>query len=251
MRLILLCLFVNVVLGESTNTTLDSINQALREFNQESFDQLLSKLNGTEWRSENKETLLHLAAKSGFFESAKALIAKDPSLVNVADKDYETPLHYSSQHGHCDIVKLLLSNGANPNALSKFLSYDNSTTIPSVSALHWASRKGHVECVRTLLDKGANINHQTREGQTALQIACYNDKYEVVKLLIEKGADVNIKDTDNKTALHIAAKYGNYEIVKLLVESGADTNIKDTDGKTPLDLAKDKEIIDYLKEKTS
>jgi ankyrin repeat protein len=78
-------------------------------------------------------------------------------------------------------VALLLKNGANVDALSKY-SDDNSTTAPSASALQWAARGGHNECVQILLNNGTNINHQAENEWTALHEAADEGKYEVVKV---------------------------------------------------------------------
>ncbi|KAI6170439.1 Alpha-latroinsectotoxin-Lt1a-like protein [Aphelenchoides bicaudatus] len=215
-RLILLFLIVKTVTGESV--AFDSINQTLSNFNQETFDQLISKI-GTNWTdNEYQHTLLHLAARNGYYSTAKALINKDPSLINATDKDNWYPIHYGAFKGHCDIISLLLENGADVNSLAKF---DDDPNSPSVSPLYLAARKGHVGCVRVLLDNGANINHQTSEGESAIHIASKEGHYDVVKLLVERGADTNIKDNDNDTALDLAIKSDNrnYELINYLDEN--------------------------------
>ncbi|KAI6171416.1 Kallikrein-4 [Aphelenchoides bicaudatus] len=209
---------------DAKNITTALIEQTLKKFSQKNFDLLLSKLNGTNWTDEDQDTLLHIAAEYDYYEAAKALIAKDPSIVNATDKYHETPLHMAASNGQCDIVKLLLDKGADVNALANF-DDDNSTNPPSVSALYWAASYGYIKCVWVLLEKGANTSHQDRYGYTALNIASKFGYYEVVKALIAKDPKlVNVTDKHHWYPIHFAARYGHCDIVKLLVDNGADVN---------------------------
>ncbi|KAI6170532.1 Serine/threonine-protein phosphatase 6 regulatory ankyrin repeat subunit B [Aphelenchoides bicaudatus] len=222
MRLVLFLLLIKI--GDSTNITFNSINETLSNFNQQSFDQLISKL-GTNWTdSEQQETLLHVASENGYYEATKALIQKDRRLVNYTDKYHRFPLHIASLKGRCNIIKLLLENNANPNALAKF-GIDLPTTLPSVSALQLAASTEHTECVRTLLNSGSDISHQDRDGVTALHIACQFGRYETAKTLIDKSPHlINVTDNYNRYPIHYAAWNGRCDIIKLLLESNADVN---------------------------
>jgi ankyrin repeat protein len=64
----------------------------------------------------------------------------------LAGNDLYTPLHWAARKGNLDVVKLLLENGANPNAV------DNSKNTP----LHKAAGNGPTEVARLLLDSGAD-----------------------------------------------------------------------------------------------
>ncbi|KAI6170522.1 Suppressor of tumorigenicity 14 protein-like protein [Aphelenchoides bicaudatus] len=237
----------------TTSPSVSALYLAARNGQVECVRILLDKGAKIDHQANDGFTALHIASQEDKYEVVKTLIKKNPSLVNATDKFKAIPLHAAAFNGHCDIVKLLLSNGADVNALTRF-GNDDSTDPPSVSALYAAALNGSVECVRILLDKGANINIKTSEGLTALHIASQEGHYDVVKLLVERGADVNNQNNKGFTALHYASRYDRYEVAKLLVESGADVNIKSIDNKTALQLAKDaernNELIRYLEENT-
>jgi len=96
-----------------------------------------------------------------------------------------TALMMASKNGHAEIVRLLLSRGAEINM---------QTTNCGKTALMFASRGGHLETVKLLLDSGADVNVQkTDDGATALLMATKNGHTEVVRLLLSKGAQVNIR----------------------------------------------------------
>lgn len=88
---------------------------------------------------------------------------------------------------------------------------------------------------------------QFKKNNDLLDAVKSGDK-ETVKKLIEDGADIDCKDSDGATPLLNAVNNKNLDIVSILLENGADVNCKNFDGKTPLDLAKDNEIIAFLKE---
>jgi len=75
--------------------------------------------------------------------------------------------------GKVDIVKTLLSSGANINIS------DNYGRTP----LYIASMKGHIDVIKTLLSSGANINIADN-GRTPLYIASDNGHIDVIKTLL-------------------------------------------------------------------
>eukprot|EP00939_MAST-03C_sp_MAST-3C-sp1_P000497 g497.t1 len=58
-----------------------------------------------------------------------------------------TALHCAAFRGHYECVRLILSHGADPNAIDDF----------DRTALHRAARKGHKQVVRLLIDRGSDV----------------------------------------------------------------------------------------------
>ncbi len=133
-------------------------------------------------------------------------------------------LRNACENGNIDLVKKMLSYGADVNAKN-----NNGET-----SLHSASIHGYTEIVKLLLEHGADVNVKNNNGRTALYLASTNRHIETVKLLLGHGANVNVKDNNGDTPLYWASMYGYSETVKLLLEYGADVNAKNNNGKTPL-----------------
>ncbi|CAK9064067.1 unnamed protein product [Durusdinium trenchii] len=142
--------------------------------------------------------------------------------------DWDTALTAAAEHGHLEVVCLLLEAGADKNAAGEFF---------GGTALRAAATRGHLEVVRLLLRAGADKNAATTDGETALMRAAHNGHLEVVRLLLEAGAGKNAANTNGETALIGAAKHGHLIVARLLLQAGADKNAAATDGETALILA--------------
>jgi len=109
-----------------------------------------------------------------------------------------TPLIISATKGYITLAKILLEQGADPNAR-----IDGDGT-----ALIQAALNGHAEIANLLLEHGAAIDATDENGFSALMWACADDedvdKIEVVRTLLSRGADCNIATKEGLTAKDIA-----------------------------------------------
>ncbi|KAJ7273817.1 ankyrin repeat-containing domain protein [Mycena rebaudengoi] len=149
--------------------------------------------------------------------------------VNLLDRNlkYGNALQVASAKGNTELIKLLIEEGANVDALGG--KYGNTLQV--------ASWWGHEEVVKLLIEKGANINAQGGVTGNALHAASVRGHKTVVQLLIDKGADVDAQDGVQGTALQAASYFGNKEVVRLLIERGADLNAPDGRYGTALEAA--------------
>ena len=124
-------------------------------------------------------TPLHSAALVGDSEVIQVLL--DCKLnINAKARHDETALHNALQYwapNHFETVRLLLENGADPNARI----FDDS------APLHLASSKGTAEAVRLLLKYGADVVAVDGMGRTAFQVASEEGRDEITKLLSAHG----------------------------------------------------------------
>ncbi len=130
----------------------------------------------------------------GNIQEARALISAG-AYVDVQDQyqySGHTLLTWSARQGYKDIVRLLLSHGANSSVQNKW----------GHTALMEAANWNHEDIVEILLKAKADVNAQAY-GDSALRFAvmhCYTD---VVVLLLKAGADITVKDISGKTVLDI------------------------------------------------
>ena len=105
------------------------------------------------------------------------------------------------------------------------------------TALHKAVLGNYQDCVELLLDYGATINTIDKAEKTALYLAAEKGYSSMVEYLVRKRANVKLSSSSG-SALHAAAKSGNVAIVELLVTQGLHIEEKTRDtGWTPLTAA--------------
>jgi ankyrin repeat protein len=172
------------------------------------------------------EIVLHYASEHGYFDIVKLSIEYDTDIHS--NSDYA--LRFAAGNNHLEIVKILIKNGAYINTISNY-------------ALRVASEKGHLEIVKILIENDADIH---AISDYALRYASGNGHLEIVKYLIEKGADIH---AELDYALRFASGHNHLLVVQFLIENGADIHaIIDY----PLRFAAEKghlEIVKYLCEK--
>ncbi len=156
---------------------------------------------------------IYEASSLGDLEQVKQLVKRDPEKVKSYSAEGFPALGLAAFLGQGNVVKYLLDNGADVNAVAK-----NPT---GYTALTGAVSTGRKEIAELLLKKGANVNHQYEEGFTALMEASASGNVEMTKLLLTHGANVNAKTKESKTALSYALEKGHQETLALLKAKGA------------------------------
>ena len=157
--------------------------------------------------------------------------------------------------GHADIVKILLSAGADVNiynknqnysALAFAVQFDNQeltkmliaagaeVEVPAekeligtgtsannktlIEPLISAVRKGHAKLVEELLKSGTDVNATDEDGDTALMTAIKIRSKPIFQLLISHGAEVNTENDKGETALYLAVTQGHAEYKRMQLE---------------------------------
>ncbi len=128
-------------------------------------------------------------------------------------------------------VKKLLDLGADVNKVDT-----QTLESPLMSAVF----QHHQKLISLLLEHGANVNHQSKNGETALSLAMMTD-VEDLKVLLDKGADPNhVNNLKESTLIKFAKNsFGVTDTAELLLQYGARLELKDSDGKTALDIARE------------
>lgn len=133
---------------------------------------------------------LRLAAGTGEFEKAVALLREgaDPNFANSESR--ATPLHAAAFRGYAKICQLLADAGADLNARD----------CQDMTPLHFAacSRSG-LAAIKALAAAGADIEARTVEMRTPLHEAALRGVLDNARELVDLGADLLAKDMAGKT----------------------------------------------------
>lgn len=134
-----------------------------------------------------------------------------------------------------EIVKLLLENGANPNAGKDYIrplfvtknfhiaqllvKAGADVRMNNDFALDYFVCQNCIEIVKLLLENGANVHV---DDDMPLQNACIKGYFSIAKLLLEYGANVRAVEDDFLCGI---ADNGYIEIVRILLEHGINPNL--------------------------
>ena len=192
---------------------------------------------------------LILAARSGYVDAVKILVAAGADVNQISVGDKTSPMLIAAINGHFDLAKWLLDQGANPNAAS-----ENGVT-PLYAALNvtWAPRAlypqprafnqqqiTYLDFMKALLDKGADPNKRLTKkvwyseynfdlagvdevGATPFWRAAFAGDVPAMQLLFDHGADANI------STMRPAGR-------RPLGDAGAARESKDVSGLAPIPL---------------
>ncbi|XP_067377474.1 KN motif and ankyrin repeat domain-containing protein 1a isoform X2 [Channa argus] len=155
-------------------------------------------------------------------------------IVNMADGNGNTALHYSVSHSNFRVVKKLLdADVCNVNQQNKA-----GYTPIMLAALAAMETPKDMQIVEELFSKGDVNARASQAGQTGLMLAVSHGRMDMVRALLAHGADVNVQDDEGSTALMCASEHGHVEIVKLLLaQPGCDATLSDSDGSNALSIA--------------
>jgi ankyrin repeat protein len=219
------------------------LHWAVRANDQEAAQRLLKSGANPDAANRYGVTPLSLAAENASAPMIQALLQAGAHPTN-------TILMDAARTGNAEIVRMLLTRGADANARETSL---------GETALMWAAAENHPEAVRALIEHGADPNVRSEKlvypkdrfglegvttilphgSWTALMYAARQGALEAAQALTESGADPNLADPDGTTALELAILNGHFDTAAMLTEKGADPNIADVTGMAALYAAVD------------
>lgn len=233
----------------------------------------------------DQTSALILAIINGHFDTAAVLLdhGADPNLADSAGMgplyavvDMNTlgeiygrpPRPFTDKLSALDLMRLLLSKGADPNArlkgptLQRAHTPGEPTLNTGTTPLMRAAKNGDVDTIELLASHGADISATQKNGTTALMIAAglgrgvgtfakdYATDAEMLaaaKALVAHGADVNAVSVAGQTAMHFAAQAADAnlpvpsdDMVRFLAAQGAKLDVADKQGRTPVEMAQGK-----------
>ena len=153
-------------------------------------------------------TPLHLAAESGHLECCRILLTSDDTEINKPSFCEITPLMKAAEGNCIDLVKLLISSGADTNAVDS----------DGNSCFDRALDNDNIELFKYLLSK-TDPNISSFEGWSIAHTCARDHQKLYLKLIIEDPRYLWEPTCYGITPLHLAAQHGNLDCAKLLVES--------------------------------
>jgi uncharacterized protein len=159
------------------------------------------------------ETALMQAVKNGNLKMAAKLVDSGADVNRIEKFHNQTPLIYAAAGSHQDILKLLLSKGADVKPRALYTDWPSQVTseprtqyrpVGGLNALMYAIRVDCYFCVEQLVAAGSDVNVPTPEGITPLMLALDNEHNEIAKFLMDKGSYLDVWDWWGRTPLWIA-----------------------------------------------
>ena len=124
--------------------------------------------------------------------------------MNAKDWEGETSLHYAASMGQKEIAELLISEGADVNAM------DSNGWSYGGSPLHSAVEHVQIDIAELLINKGADVNAKANDGSTPLDI--------VKAISVDSAEDKALKNQIFDLLLKLGAKTGILKIRYIVQE---------------------------------
>ena len=168
---------------------------------------------------------LQLAAAYGMPGLVKILLDRG-ELAAAETVDGRSALWFGAVSPDIEIIRLLLGNGASPNAYKDFLT-------PFNNLLRW---NPELEFVNLMLEHGAQCDIIDAWSTNAMHwFALAGSDIEILKALLKAHGDINVPDGIGETPLHLAMYKGqdlSLDLLRVFLESGADVNKDDNDSQS-------------------
>jgi ankyrin repeat protein len=188
----------------------------------------------TDYKDGEGFTPLHHAAQAGHIDAVVCLMelikdsAKQRATVNAASQDGTTPLMAAMSRGHENVVRMLLSLGAEVSA----------ARTGGARVIHLAAMAGTPELIALVCaaakDESAEVNAPSDVG-FPLHWAAAAHNPGIITELIKHGAKPDEPNADGVRPLSMAAASGDDKTVAALLDSGkCDTMAASPDGTTAL-----------------
>lgn len=210
----------------------------------------------------NSQSKLFSAVENGDVGSLERAIRSGGN-VNAVDTDGRPVLVAAVMQRNATIVRILLGEGADPNAkygelpaiifatidpqcdaeiLTLLLDSGAQTEwtdqeVTDLTPILAAANSGSAECFNVLLDAGADPLVLDQIGGGVVLYGAVAGSVSMVKRAISAGAPPDLQNNQGVSPLMMAAATGNLDLVELLLRHGANPCLETTHGNTAMSMA--------------
>jgi len=138
--------------------------------------------------------------------------------------DGTTPLMWAAAHGQVDALDVLITHGADCNAVD----------ARGWRALMWAAHYDQVVALKRLIVHGADVDAQNPHGETALIIACKENSPKCAEALIKAGASLEKMSREGTALVHVSPYQRRLPILRMLIDAGAQVDPPLSRARSPL-----------------
>lgn len=154
-----------------------------------------------------EENVLHLAAKYNRNRMAEEMITKFPtsvSLVNQKNSKGDTPLHVAARSGSFETAQILV-NCANSGEIEAGQRATRIVNMVNDTALHDAVRNGHLPIAELLIREDPELPTLTNEaGESPLFIAVDKKHVDIAEIILQVAPVFSFAGRNSMNALHAA-----------------------------------------------
>ena len=182
-------------------------------------------------------TPLMLAARSGSAETATRLVEVGADIDRTEAAFGQSALMVAAGLDRADVVRLLLSRGADWNAASSVVDLKALTAPAEEEGRPRAAASGGPRSDVAGVTRSYRYNELigTQGGLTALHFAARQGSASAARALVEGGVDLNqVSPGDRATPLLVAIINGHLDLAAYLIDRGADPNLVSDAGVSPL-----------------
>jgi len=174
---------------------------------------------------------LAAAARGGHVEVVRRLLSAGAD-ANLLGPDGVVPLAHAVMQDNLVLTDMLLRAGADPDVRD----------VRGYTPLLRAASEGRESIVRRLLEAGADVEARDRDGLAPLAHAAMRGDLALLRELLERGALVDRRDRARRTPLYWAITRGHDEVAFALLEAGADVHrpvVETVGGRRPIQVRMD------------
>ena len=141
-----------------------------------------------------------------------------PRRIDREDKIGNTALHYAAKAARADIVELLLTKGADVNAVnSKY----GTLPLHELARTVLRDRRAIGAAAAVLLEHGAKYDVRDNHGATPLTAAARTGNRFIVKAILDH---VEISSAERSESLALAREFGRLGVIRLLEDRGVESS---------------------------